>query len=78
MSKSASMEQQVEVQNVVLQAMGYSPAFEAYKVRMPDVPGYRPYAIYRNQTTVDNRRLGRGLFGATDNLHNSMVEQQYK
>ena len=78
MGKAANMENQVQVQNVVIQAMGYSPAFEAYKVRMPDVPGYKPYSIYKNQTTVDNRRLSRGLFGATDNLHNSMVEQQYK
>lgn len=78
MGKASNMENQVAVQNVVIQAMGYSPAFEAYKVRMPDVPGYKPYAIYSGQKTVDNRGLSRGLFGATDSLHNSMVEQQYK
>ena len=52
MSKAASMEQQTAVQNVVIAAMGYSPAFEAYKVMMPDVVGYKPYSIYKNQTTV--------------------------
>lgn len=77
MGKSASMEQQVQVQNVVIAAMGYSPAFEAYKVMMPDVPGYKPYSIYKNQTNVDNRRLGYGLFGATDRLHSDMVNSQY-
>jgi hypothetical protein len=77
MGKAASMEQQAQVQNVVIAAMGYSPAFEAYKVRMPDVPGYKPYSIYKNQVNVDNRRLGYGLFGATDNLHSDMVESQY-
>jgi hypothetical protein len=78
MGKSANMEQQVAVQNVVIQAMGYSPAFEAYKVSMPDVPGYKPYSIYKNQTNVDNRFIGRKLFGGTDQLHNEMVNSQYK
>jgi hypothetical protein len=77
MGKAASMEQQAQVQNVVIAAMGYSPAFEAYKVMMPDVPGYKPYSIYKNQTNVDNRRLGYGLFGATDKLHSDMVDSQY-
>ena len=77
MSKAASMEQQTAIQNVVIAAMGYSPAFEAYKVMMPDVVGYKPYSIYKNQTTVDNRRLGYGLFGATDKLHLDMVDSQY-
>jgi hypothetical protein len=78
MGKSANMEQQVAVQNVVIQAMGYSPAFEAYKVSIPDVPGYKPYSIYKNQTNVDNRFIGRRLFGGTDQLHNEMVNSQYK
>ena len=78
MGKASNMESQVAVQNVVIQAMGYSPAFEAYKVMMPDVPGYKPYTIYGNQKNIDNRNLGRGLFGATDQLHNDMVNSQYK
>jgi len=71
------MEQQKQVQNVVIAAMGYSPAFEAYKVMMPDVAGYKPYSIYKNQTNVDNRKLGYGLFGATDKLHSDMIDLQY-
>jgi hypothetical protein len=79
MGKAVDMAQQVAVQNVVIQAMGFTPGFDTYnKTVMQDAPMYRPYTIYGNQQTVDNRRLSRGLFGATDNLHNSMIEQQYK
>ncbi len=78
MGKAADMESQKQVQNVVIQAMGYSPAFEAYKVSIPDVPGYKPYSIYKNQTNVDNRFIGRRLFGGTDQLHNEMINSQYK
>ena len=78
MGKAASMEQQAAVQSVVIAAMGYSPAFEVYKVRMPDMPGYKPYSIYKNQSNVDNRFIGRKLFGGTDELHNEMVNSQYK
>jgi hypothetical protein len=79
MGKAADMAQQVAVQNVVIQAMGFTPGFDTYnKTVMRDAPMYRPYTIYGGQQTVDNRRLSRGLFGATDNLHNSMIEQQYK
>jgi hypothetical protein len=77
MGKAADMEQQKQIQNVVIQAMGFTPGFDAYKVTMPDVAGYKPYSVYANQKTVDNRRLGYGLFGPTDNLHKEMVDSQY-
>jgi hypothetical protein len=77
MGKAADMEQQKQIQNVVIQAMGFTPGFDAYKVMMPDVAGYKPYSVYGNQRTVDNRRLGYGLFGPTDNLHKQMVDSQY-
>lgn len=79
MGKATSMEQQIAVQNVVLQAMGYSPGFAGYtKGYIPDVAGYKSYTAYANQKNVDNARLSRGLFGATDRLHNDMVESQYQ
>jgi hypothetical protein len=78
MGKAADMEQQKQIQNVVIQAMGFTPGFDAYKVMMPDVAGYKPYSVYGNQRNVDNRRLGYGLFGPTDQLHNEMVNSQYK
>jgi len=79
MGKAASMEQQISVQNVVLQAMGYSPGFAGYtKGYIPDVAGYKSHTAYANQKNVDNARLSRGLFGATDRLHNDMIESQYQ
>lgn len=78
MGKAADMEQQKQIQNVVIQAMGFTPGFDAYRVMMPDVAGYKPYSVYGNQRTVDNRGLGYGLFGPTDNLHKEMVNSQYK
>jgi hypothetical protein len=77
MGKATDMEQQKQIQNVVIQAMGFTPGFDAYKVMIPDVAGYKPYSIYGNQKTVDNRSARR-LFGGTDQLHNEMVNSQYK
>jgi hypothetical protein len=75
---AGSMEQQKQVQNVVIGAMGFVPGFDAYNVALKDVSFYKPYAIYGNQKTVDNRAASRGLFGATDSVHNEMVNSQYK
>lgn len=79
MGKVSDMESQKQVQNVVLQAMAFVPGFDAYgKATVPDAAGYRPFTVYNNQKTIDNARLGRGLFGATDRLHNELVESQYE
>jgi hypothetical protein len=78
MGKVADMETQKQVQNVVIQAMGFTPGFDAYgKVTIPQTIGYKPYTIYNNQTNVDNNRLGRGLYGPSDRLHNDLVDSQY-
>jgi hypothetical protein len=78
MGKVADMESQKMMQNVVIQAMGFTPGFDAYgKVLVPDAAGYKPFTVYNNQKTVDNARLGRGLFGPTDRLHNELVDSQY-
>jgi hypothetical protein len=77
MGKSADMESQKAVQNVVIQAMGFTPGFDAYQVRMPDVVGYKPYTVYNNQKNIDSRANLR-MFGGTDALHNEMVNLQYK
>ena len=78
MGKAADMEQQKQIQNVVIQAMGFTPGFDAYRVTIPDVAGYKPYSVYGNQRNVDNRRLGYGLFSPTDNLHKEMINSQYQ
>jgi hypothetical protein len=75
---AASVEQQVAVQNVVIAAMGYTPGFDAYgKAFIPDSAMYKPFTIYNNQKNVDNRLLSRGLTGASDKLHEQMIDEQY-
>jgi hypothetical protein len=74
---ASNMEQQKQVQNVIIGAMGFVPGFDAYNVALRDVAFYKPYSIYGNQKTIDNRSASRGLFGATDAVHNDMVNSQY-
>jgi hypothetical protein len=77
MGKAADMQAQMEVQNVVIQAMGYSPGFDNYgRFILPDGQAYRPYTIYNNQRTVDTP-AGRGLFGGSDSVHQQMIDSQY-
>ena len=79
MGKVADMESQKQVQNVVIQAMGFTPGFDAYgRMMIPQTLGYKPYTVYNNQVNVDNRRLGRGLYGPSDALHNDLVDLQYR
>lgn len=79
MGKAVDMEQQKMVQNVVIAAMGYTPGFDTYsKVSIPQTEGYKPFTVYNNQVTVDNKWLNRGLTGASDSLHKQMVDAQYK
>ena len=78
MGKSADMEAQKAIQNVVIQAMGFTPGFDAYgKTFIPDGVSYRPYTVYNNQKNIDNRSTAR-MFSGTDTLHNDMVESQYQ
>ena len=79
MGKASNMEAQKQMQTVVIQAMSYKPGFDAYSQQLiVQSPFYQPFTVYKNQQNVDNRRLGRGLFGPTDALHNEMVESQYE
>lgn len=79
MGKAADMESQKQVQNVVIQAMGFTPGFDAYNNAMvPDAKGYKPFTVYNNQKNVDNARLGRRMYGPSDNLHTEMVESQWE
>lgn len=77
MGKVADMESQKQIQNVVIQAMGFTPGFDNYgKVMMQDGVGYKPYSIYGGQRNIDNRATLR-MFGGADRLHNEMVDSQY-
>jgi len=78
MGKAADMESQKQIQNVVIQAMGFTPGFDAYgKSVVPDVVGYKPFTVYNNQKNIDNRANLR-MWTGTDKLHNEMVEKQYE
>lgn len=77
MGEAATMEAQVAVQNVVVQAMGFTPGFDAYgRATIPDSVGYRPFEIYKGQRNIDTPSARRLLSGS-DRLHNEMVDQQY-
>jgi hypothetical protein len=78
MGEAASLEAQIQVQGVVLAAMGFVPGFDAYgRVALPDVPGYKPFEIYRGQRNIDNPAGRRFLTGA-DRLHQEMIDAQYQ
>jgi hypothetical protein len=64
----------VSIESIAKQPVGYAQYFGM----MPDVAFYSPREIYRNQKTVDNVRVMRGLSGGSDRLHQEMINQQYK
>jgi hypothetical protein len=77
MDSAASMEQQVELQNVVLGAMGFVAGFDAYgRATIPDAAGYKPFVIYPGQRNIDSP-AGRRLLTGSDRLHQDMVDSQY-
>ena len=79
MGKAADMEAQKAVQNVVIQAMGFTPGFDTYgKTVLPDANlFYKPVQVYGGQTNVDNRNIGRRLMGGSDVVHQQMVDSQF-
>jgi hypothetical protein len=78
MGRVADLESQKQIQNVVIQAMAFTPGFDAYgKATIPDGAGYRPFTVYNNQRNIENRVTSR-MFGGTDRLHSDMVDQQYQ
>lgn len=55
------------------------PGYDLYtSMTLKDVNFYKPEELYRGQKTVDNVRLLRGLTGASDRVHQEMVDSQYK
>jgi hypothetical protein len=60
-------------------SMATTPAgFNAYSFVLKDGAFYEPKEVYKNQRTVDNERVLRGLTRGSDSLHQQMVDQQYK
>jgi hypothetical protein len=64
----------VSIETIARQPVGYAQYFGM----MPDVAFYSPREVYKNQKTVDNVRVMRGLSGGSDRLHQEMINQQYK
>lgn len=78
MGKAADMEAQKEVQNVVIQAMGFTPGFDNYnKTMIPDTTFYKPFTVYKGQVNVDNKAISRRLMTGSDRTHEEMIESQY-
>ena len=78
MSKAATLEAQTANQGLVLGLMNYNPGFSAYaNAIIPDTGGIEMARQY-NKPVVDNRRALRALSGASDSLHQQMVDEQYR
>jgi hypothetical protein len=52
--------------------------FNSYSFVLRDSAFYEPKEVYKNQRTVDNARVLRGLTGGSDAKHQEMIDQQYK
>jgi hypothetical protein len=76
-ASATSIEAQQAAQNLVLGLMGYNPAFSAYQNAIVPDTNAAVMARQYNQPTVDNRRALRALSGASDRVHQDMVDQQY-
>jgi hypothetical protein len=65
----------VDIASMAMIPKGY----DAYSiVTLRDVPFYKTEPIYKDQRTIDNARVLRGLTGGSDSLHKRMVDSQYK
>lgn len=62
-----------------LTAMATIPqGYASYSIQLiAQTPFYAPKEIYRNQRTVDNDRVRRGLSGRSDRVHQDIVDSQY-
>jgi len=71
-------EQTVATQTAAVNAISFVPGFSAYQnAIIPDTNALTMQRQY-NKPTVDNARAMRQLNGASDRLHNEMVQQQYR
>jgi len=65
----------IDIASIAMVPKGY----ETYSiVTLRDVTFYKAEPIYKDQRTVDNAKVFRGLTGGSDALHQRMIDQQYK
>ena len=73
-----TFESQIAVQPNVISAMSFVPGFSSYaQANVPDVLQKQLQKQY-GRDVIDNRNVGRHLFGGSDRLHEEMINQQYK
>lgn len=54
------------------------PGFDSYtQLTLRDAAFYKPFSVYENQRTIDNRAAAR-MFGGSEQKHQQMVDDQYK
>lgn len=76
--KANTMEGQVATQGLLVGLIGYVPGFAGYQQAiLPDSNGLE-LALKYSKPVVDNRNAQRRLQGASDRLHNEMVDSQYR
>ena len=69
---------QIATQTAVVSAISFVPGFDSYQgAKIVDINALQLQRQY-GKDVVDNRRLSRGLFGATDSKHQEMINQQYR
>lgn len=76
--EAKTMEQQVAKQSLIISAMGYNPGFDAYNIVIKDSVFYKSFEIYKGKENVDNGRVLRGMYGASENRHQQLLDLQYK
>lgn len=79
--KTTTVKQNVEdnsvAGNISISTIAVIPVgFNAYSIALADASFYQPKEIYRNQSTVDNRRALQNL--RSDQLHEQMINQQWR
>ena len=75
---AVTFEAQVAVQTNVIGAMSFVPGFSTYaQSNVPDILQRQLQRQY-GKDVIDNRVVGRRMFGGTDRMHQEMVEAQYK
>lgn len=73
-----TFESQVASQAAVVNAISFVPGFDSYQTsKIVDVNALQLQRQY-GKDVVDNRNVGRRLFGGSDRLHEEMINQQYK
>jgi len=77
-ANATSMEAQIAVQANVVAAMGFVPGFSAYQnTTVVDILGRELNKQY-GKPVIDNARAQRQLSGASDRIHQQMVDEQYR